>query len=375
MKKTLLILVCGTVMVAFGGCATKPRFAPFATALETGAPAEMVTITNRLDASWLAAPTNSFTLGPGDKLEIELLDEPASRMTTVVGPDGKVYFNLLPGLDVWGLTLGQAKQLMENNLAEYIRGTPRLNLTLREVASQRIWVLGRVQAPGVYTMSGPMTLLEGISMAGGSLTFSGTREVSGGPLGEELADLKHSFVVRNGRLLPVDFESLLNKGDLSQNIYLQPDDFVFFAPTYSREVYVLGAVVQPRPVTYSEGMTLAGAVAGAYGTVRDAYLNNVVIVRGSVNQPNVAVVDYKAIVHGRVQDVALQPHDIVYVPFSPYRYLRKYAEIALNTFVSSVAINAGARLGPVGTSGPGAGIFIPVGSGVQVISPPAPPIQ
>jgi hypothetical protein len=55
--------------------------------------------------------------------------------------------------------------------------------------------------------------------------------------------------------------------------------------------------------------------------------------------------------------------------------LRKYAEIALNTFVNSVAINAGSRLGPVPPSGRGAGVFIPVGSGIQVISPPAPPIQ
>ena len=51
-------------------------------------------------------------------------------------------------------------------------------------------MLGRFQAPGVYTMPGPMTLLEGISMAGGPMTFAGTKEVSAGPLGEDLADLK-----------------------------------------------------------------------------------------------------------------------------------------------------------------------------------------
>ena len=212
-------------------------------------------------------------------------------------------------------------------------------------------------------------------MAGGSLTFAGTREVSGGPLGEGLADLKHSFIVRNGQLLPVDFEGLLTRGDLSQNIYLQPDDFIFFAPAYSREVYVLGAVVQPRPVTYNDGLTLAGAISGAYGTIRDAYLDHVVVVRGSVSQPQVAVVDFKAISHGRAPDVALQANDIIYVPFSPYRYLRKYAEIALNTFVNSVAINAGTRLGPVPPSGRGAGVFIPVGSGIQITPPSAPPIQ
>jgi polysaccharide export outer membrane protein len=376
MKKLLLIGLAGAI-VAFGvsGCRhTEPHFATFEPAMGGSSAPGMVTLTNHFDGSLLQAPTNQFTLGPGDRVEIELLDDPASRTTTIVGPDGRIYFNLLPGLDVWGLTLGQAKGLIEQNLEGYIRGTPRVNLTLREVASKRVWLLGRLQAPGVYTMPAPMTLLEAISMAGGSLTFTGTKDITGGPLGEDLADLKHSFIIRNGKLLPVDLNDLLTKGDLSQNIYLQPDDFVYFAPAFAREVYVLGAVVQPRPVPYTEGMTLAGAVAGSYGTVRDAYLFHVAILRGSLAQPEITVVDYKAIVHGQAPDVSLQPHDIVYVPYAPYRYLRKFAEIALNTFVSSVAINAGSSLFPQPAGG-GAGIFIPVGSGVQVIPPTAPPIH
>jgi polysaccharide biosynthesis/export protein len=379
MKKNLsLILVCTAAVLFIAGCKSnpEPQFASFDFPLKaTGSKAKtttMVTVTNRLDPAWLSTPTNLFTLGPGDRLEIELLDDPASKTTTVVGPDGKIYFNLLPGVDVWGLSLGQAKQRIEQNLANYIRGTPQVNLTLREVASKHVWLLGRVQAPGVYTMSAPMTLLEAVTMAGGSSSFVGTKDISGGPLGEDLADLKHSFVVRNGKLLPVDLNALLNRGDLSQNIYLQPDDFVYFSPAYTREVYVLGAVVQPKPVPYSEGMTLAGAIAGAYGTVRDAYLYHVVIVRGSMSQPEVTVVNYKDIVHGKAPDVALQPHDIVYVPLAPYRYLRKYAEIALNTFVSSVAINAGSRLGPGGT-----GVVITVGAPTTTgtTTPTAPPIR
>jgi hypothetical protein len=68
----------------------------------------------------------------------------------------------------------------------------------------------------------------------------------------------------------------------------------------------------------------------------------------------------------------LQPYDIVYVPFSPYRYLWKYVELAVNTFVSASAINAGSRLVNEPTVG-GAGVFIPVGSGVQILPPVTPP--
>ena len=263
------------------------------------------------------------------------MDDLTSKIITVVGPDGKLYFNLLPGLDVWGLTLGQAKAEIEKELGKFIRGAPRVNITLRAVESKRIWLLGRFQEPGVYSMPVPMTLLEAISMAGGVLTFAGTRDVSGGALSEDLADLRHSFIVRNGKLLPVDMDRLLNHGDLPQNIYLQPGDLVYFSAALSREIYVIGAVVQPKPVAYTDGMTLAGAVAGAYGTIRNAYLSHVTIVRGSLAQPQAIVVDYKAIVQGKCPDVPLEPHDIVYVPLSPYRYLRKYVDIALDTFVGA----------------------------------------
>jgi protein involved in polysaccharide export with SLBB domain len=137
---------------------------------------------------------------------------------------------------------------------------------------------------------------------------------------------------------------------------------------------VLGAVTQPKAVPYIEGMTVAAAIAGAYGTVRNAYLSHVAVVRGSLTQPQIAILDYKEIVRGHAPDVVLEPSDIVYVPLSPYRYLRKYADIILNTFVSSVAINAGTAAivrKPAGA----AGVFIPVGSGVTIIPPPAPPIR
>lgn len=377
MKANLSVLIAGGVLlIAVSGCrnTAPPKYSDLD--LPVGkAPAKMTPVEKHsgIQPEWLRPPTNLFTLGPGDRLEIELLDETNSLTSTVVGPDGKVYFNLLPGIDVWGLDLGQARTLMERGLKEYVRGEPRVGLTLRGVESKRVWLLGRFQQPGVYVMTNAMTLLEAISAAGGSLTFSGAREIAAGPISEDLADLRHSFVLRQGQILPVDLHRLLNEGDLSQNIYLQPDDFVYFTPAYAREIHVLGAVTQPKSVPYTEGMTVAAAIAGAYGTIKDAYLGHVAVLRGSFSEPQIAVVDYRAIVHGRAQDMELEPNDIVYVPFAPYRYLRKYADIILNTFVGSVAINAGTSA-VIKQGGQGAGIFIPIGSGVQIIPPPAPPI-
>lgn len=337
-------------------------------------PTGTVTLTNELDRRLLEAPTRMFTLGPGDRLELEVIGDPASRTMTVVAPDGKLFFNLLPGLDVWGLTLTDAKAQLESSFTNYNRETPRIAMTLRSVESKRLWVLGCVQAPGVYSMATPLTLLEAISMAGGTLSMTSFRDQAAAGIGEELADLKRSFVLRQGKLLPVDFQRLLFEGDLNQNVYLEPDDLVYLPAATAREVYVLGAVTQPRPVPFMEGMTVAAAVAGAYGTLPAAYLSHVAVVSGSLSQPQVTIVNYRKVIRGEETDVLLKPHDIVYVPLSPYRYLQRYVEVILNTFVTSTAINAGSYA-VTKQEGFKGGVFIPVGSGVTVIPPvtPSPP--
>ena len=231
-------------------------------------------------------------------------------------------------------------------------------------------MLGRVQSPGIYAMTNATTLLEAFAMAGGGATVSTTRDVGSAGANDDLTDFSHSFIVRKGKLLPVDFNALIVNGDLSQNIYLEPDDFLYFPPATAREVYVIGAVGQPTAVPYMEGMTMATAIANCLGPVKEAYLSHVAIVRGSLNDPKVAIVNYKDVITGQVPDVVLQPHDIVYVPYEPYRYLVRYVNLIVNTFVSSVAINEGVTA--VDKNAPTAtGVFIPVGSGVTIVSPPS----
>jgi protein involved in polysaccharide export with SLBB domain len=328
-------------------------------------------LTNGFDTNWLKPSSEPFTLGPGDKLEIELLGEPASRLMTVVAPDGKIYYNLLPGIDVWGLTVSQAKTQVEQGLSKYMREQPQISLVLREVESKHIWILGHVQAPGIYPLATPTTLLEALSLAGGALNLSSFRQAEAFGASDELADLRRSFVLRQGRMLPVDFQRLIQLGDLSQNIYLQSDDFIYLPAARTREIYVLGAVAESRAVPFKQGMTVASAIASAYGTVTGAYLQHVAVVRGSLSHPQIAIVDYKYVIRGIATDLALQPGDIVYVPFSPYRYLQKYAQLVVDTFVSSAAINGGTSLAgqPKGVSG----VFIPIGSGIQVLPPISPP--
>lgn len=321
-----------------------------------------------LDPALLQRPNTEYRLGPGDQLDIEILGDVDTRTTTTVGPDGKIYFYILPGIDVWGLTIPQAREKIATGLQRFIREKQPVSVTLKSADSQRVWVLGRLNKPGVYPLSGPTTLLEALAQAGGLSPRSAMSSLAG-PVAmasaagtsasDEAADLSRAFVIRQGKLLRVDFKRLLRDGDLSQNIYLQPDDFVYLPAGSGGTVHVLGAVFAPRAVETTSQPTLVRAVAEAGGTIKDAHLSQVAIVRGSLSQPQVAIVDLDAIMHGRAPDIALQEQDIVYVPFTPYRILTRYVDAILDTFVRTVGVNEGARA--ITRQAVPVGVNVPVG--------------
>lgn len=335
----LLLAGCETLHRQKGPAAIPASFTP--------AP---VSTAGAADPALLQRPNLEYRLGPGDMLQIEVVGDLTTRSRTVVGPDGKIYFNVLPGIDVWGMTVSQARDRLVQEMQRFVREAQPLSVTLVSAESQRIWVLGRLNKPGVYRLSGPMTLLEAISEAGGPSSMTtgmGVNSLAFAPTSrngtDELADLGRAFVIRQGRMLPIDFQKLLREGDMSQNIYLQPDDFVYLPSGRSGNVHVLGAVTTPRAVNFQSQLTLAQSVAQAGGTLREAYPSHVAIVRGSLTQPKVAVVDFNAIMKGQAPDVLLEPQDIVYVPHSPYRVLNRYVDLILDTFARTIGVNEGAR--------------------------------
>src|SRR5438067_12233800 len=90
--RVLCLLTLGPFLITgcrHYGSQFNARRAPAALAVQP------VAVTNRVSPDLLKPQTNLFTLGPGDKLEIELLSDPTSKTITTVGPDGKIYFNLL----------------------------------------------------------------------------------------------------------------------------------------------------------------------------------------------------------------------------------------------------------------------------------------
>ena len=113
------------------------------------------------------------------------------------------------------------------------------------------------------------------------------------------------------------------------------------SPANLPSVYVLGAVGSPNILPYSRDMTLARVIISAGGTVKYGLTDKAVIIRGGLNQPRIAEVNYAAIVQGRAVDVRLEPGDVVYVPFTPFRKLAELVETVLDQTVRTTAANYG----------------------------------
>jgi protein involved in polysaccharide export with SLBB domain len=322
------------------GCAYRhgPSFDPRAEGDALALQEQNASATNPIDPAWLQMPTNEMTLGPGDRVDIDVFGHGDATSSALVGPDGCIYYSLLPGINVWGLTPSQARDRLQVELGKFVRNA-KVSILVRSVQSRRVWVLGRLNTPGIYALDTPMTVLEAISRAGGLYTanFTGTTE--------ELADLQHSFLLRRGRMLPVDFRRLIHEGDMSQNIYLEPDDFLYLPSALSTEVYILGAVMEPRAIAFKDQVTLSMAVATAGGFLPDAYPKEIIIVRGSLTQPRFGVVNFQDIERGKAREIALQPRDIIYVPDKPLELATATAQQVVETFVRTIAANQGAIAG------------------------------
>jgi polysaccharide export outer membrane protein len=333
-RSTFVPCAAGVFIAVLAGCTTIVPRPPKPVIVPVTIDAQTVSDLPTIDVTLLDRPAFDYRLGPGDVLDLEVIGEPNTLTTTFVGPDGKIYFYLLPGIDVWGLTLTQARQRIVQEMQKLIREEQSVSLTLRSSENQRVWLHGRFLRPGPYPMAGPMTLLEAVAEGGGPAPKPASETDP-----EPEADLTRAFVLRQGHLLPVDFQRLLRDADPTQNVYLMPGDVVYL-PRASSDVFVLGAVSSPSRVAHGDQLTLLQAIAQAMPG-REVRLSRVAILRGSFSQPSIATVDVMAILAGEAPDIALEPRDIVFVPRTAEdEPLNRYVELIRSTYARTLAVNA-----------------------------------
>ena len=140
----------------------------------------------------------------------------------------------------------------------------------------------------------------------------------------------------------MDFHSLIEKGDSSQNIFIHPGDYIYIASGLSQEVYILGAVRAAYPAAYNDEMTMVTLLAEhGRGFNEDAYIKQILVIRGDLSNPEVYEVDLEAILDGEAYDVYLQPGDIIYIPEKPYKFIAELTRLACNVFASSFGRRVG----------------------------------
>jgi len=96
---------------------------------------------------------DAYILGPGDSLQVELLDIPELSGTFSIGPDGTMYLPRLRALYVEGLTVEELRYFLTQQFKAYVKN-PQLYVRPVGYRPIRIYVGGEVRRPGYYTLSG-----------------------------------------------------------------------------------------------------------------------------------------------------------------------------------------------------------------------------
>ena len=155
-----------------------------------------------------------YRLGPTDVLSVVFWGEKDLSVEVTVRPDGKISLPLLNDVDAAGLTTEQLRQNLTARARRFLEA-PVVTVIVRQVNNNRAFVTGQVMRPGPYVLSGPTTVLQVIALAGGFTEF---------------ADRKHILITRleNGtqRAFEFNYDDVVKKRDLTQNLILKPGDTV-----------------------------------------------------------------------------------------------------------------------------------------------------
>lgn len=315
--------------------------------LENGPPTipitpEMLTVESTLD--------RDFHLSRGDVLEVSVFgDEETFISSTAVAPDGYLYYAFLDRMEAAGKTPKVLAQDLEGALSKLFIN-PRVAVVPKTIVTQSYKVLGRVQVPGVYPLLAPTRLRDAIGEAGGLMVESFRDKITNAQL-YSLVDLASSYIIRDGKRIKVNFDSLLTSGDDTQNIFLRAGDYIYIAPAERFEVYITGNVNTPRRLVYRQGVTLMGALAQSGGWLTpnpySPNLNRVFILRGCLECPTYLLVDVQKILRGEARDIYLCPGDIIYVTNKKFRFARELIRLAVENFLQSFAGSAAATYGSI----------------------------
>lgn len=218
----------------------------------------------------LAGADNSlakdYTVGPDDVLKITVYDHPDLETKVRVNGNGHVLMPLLGHVDVNGDTIVEISVKLAALLADGYIINPQVNVFIEEYGSKKAVILGTVNHPGLYELSGQTTLLELISKAGGLTEDSGATST-----------IKRLAEDGKTKIITVDMRALMEGGDISQNMIINHKDNVYVAK--AGMCFVTGEVDKPDAYKIDEDTTVIKAITLAAGFTGKAAKSSVRIIR------------------------------------------------------------------------------------------------
>ncbi len=117
------------------------------------------------------AEVAAYRLGPDDLVDVMVWKEPALSATVPVRPDGKITLPMAGDVPAAGHTTDELREAIAARLKPYV-AEPVVSVMVKEVRAARFFVLGEVAHPGAFPLTGQLTVLEAVSVAGGPTEFA-----------------------------------------------------------------------------------------------------------------------------------------------------------------------------------------------------------
>ena len=247
-----------------------------------------------------------YKMNAGDDIEIRVYGHDDLGMRTKIGPDGMIGIAFMGQVQLSGLTISEGADKIRDGLTPYVKN-PVVSITVKEILSENATIAGACAKPGVYGISNSTRLADLYAMAGASANriFNG--------VATDVADLERSILVRNGEILPVDFQKAVNRGETLHNVRIRKGDYIFIAQRMEASVTICGEVNSPHKRLYEPGMGLIETLTAA-GWMLETHWKHVIIIRDGLSAPRMYKVDVDGILAGKCKNVMLKSGDIVYVP-------------------------------------------------------------
>ena len=223
-----------------------------------------------------AAVPDTYLVGPGDQLNINFYGKESESFDVTVDREGRISIPDLTPVQVAGLTFAEVKALINAKVEQEVIGVKAF-VSLGQLRSMRILVLGEAYKPGSYSVSSLTTVSHALFVSGGV---------------SDIASLRNIQVKRAGKVVSnFDLYDLLIKGDSSKDIVLKPGDVVF-VPSVGSQVTVEGLVKRPAIFELKQGETAKQLINMAGGLKPEAYAKNVVVERFNNQRKEILSVDF-----------------------------------------------------------------------------------